>query len=116
MPQNAVVLVGTVAGFAAGVLVSLLVNAAANLIDRRFGAVASAANLAEVDALTAADVARVKAAVIAAAGACTTCRGACRFRAPYSREVTNCPDCLTPPISTASATTSCGVNPGPSNA
>jgi hypothetical protein len=47
--------------------------------------------------------------------ACATCNGQGRYRPPYSLGVTACPDCLTRPISTASATTSAPVNaPGSS--
>lgn len=36
---------------------------------------------------------------------CSTCAGRGRIREPYAREATNCPDCLTRPISEATSTT-----------
>jgi len=41
----------------------------------------------------------------AAAQTCQTCGGKGKYRKPYGRDLTNCPDCLTRPTSTASATT-----------
>ncbi len=47
---------------------------------------------------------------------CRTCNGAGSYRAPYSRVATACPDCLTRPISTATATTSAAPQPAGSKA
>lgn len=42
---------------------------------------------------------------------CATCHGTGEVRAPYSRDLTNCPDCRSAPISSASVATVESENP-----
>lgn len=51
-----------------------------------------------------------------APSSCATCKGLGLVRAPYAREATDCPDCLTSRISAATDTTVASVNPAGNSA
>lgn len=46
---------------------------------------------------------------------CPTCDGRGRYRPPYARDLIDCPDCLTRPISTAISTTAASLKPAGNN-